>query len=278
MKLNKYAKNVHSQFGEDGIIQQILSTLPNCDGWCVEFGAWDGKFLSNTCRLIEEDGYSAVLVEGNPVKFSELQKNFANFPKVFAIQKMIDFETNRLEDVLATTPIPKDFDFLSIDIDGCDYHIWQNLEKYHPKVVCIEFNPTCGVGVEFIQERNFQVSAGASLAALIKLGKTKGYELIATTRNNGFFVRQEHYSNFCIQDNSEATLRSDVSWVSHVFSTYDGQLMVVGSNLNPWNGVALHRMIRQLPKFLHFFPESAPTWKRKLLGAWKKIQRLNHKG
>lgn len=278
MSFTPCPKNVYSQFGEDGIIHDILQMLPTRDYWCVEFGAWDGRFLSNTCRLIEEENYAAVLIEGNSGKFKELHSNFKKFENVHCICQLIGFETNKLDEVLARTPISKTFDFISIDIDGCDYHVWNSLTEYRPKIVCIEFNPTCGIGVEFVQERDFSVSAGASLASLIMLGKSKGYELVATTRNNGFFTPKELFSFFNIADNSETQLRADVSWVSHTFSTYDGQLVVVGSNFNPWNGIALNRMIRQLPKGLRFFPESAPAWKRKMLGAWKKLWRLNHKG
>ena len=45
------------------------------DKWCVEFGAWDGVYCSNTCHLIRDKGYKAVLIEGDKSKFSELKKN-----------------------------------------------------------------------------------------------------------------------------------------------------------------------------------------------------------
>jgi hypothetical protein len=34
------------------------------------------------------------------------------------------------------------FDFLSIDIDGNDYHAWHAIKNYQPKILMIEFNPT----------------------------------------------------------------------------------------------------------------------------------------
>jgi hypothetical protein len=64
--LAQYASDTYSQFGEDGIIAECLSRISAVaplNKWCVEFGAWDGVHLSNTCRLIREEGYSAVLVE-----------------------------------------------------------------------------------------------------------------------------------------------------------------------------------------------------------------------
>ena len=49
-----YKKNIYSQFGEDGIIEEILKRLKNkINKTCVEFGAWDGIHLSNTYNLIK---------------------------------------------------------------------------------------------------------------------------------------------------------------------------------------------------------------------------------
>ena len=60
-----YSSDTYSQGGEDGIIAKILSLLPETDGWCVEFGAWDGIHLSNVRKLILEKRYRAVLIEGD---------------------------------------------------------------------------------------------------------------------------------------------------------------------------------------------------------------------
>jgi hypothetical protein len=73
-----HARNVHSQEGEDGIIEHLLSLLPERDHWCVEFGAWDGVYLSNTFHLIESKGYHAVLIEGSSERYETLRKNMEN--------------------------------------------------------------------------------------------------------------------------------------------------------------------------------------------------------
>ncbi|HWE03123.1 MAG TPA: hypothetical protein VG326_12000, partial [Tepidisphaeraceae bacterium] len=61
--LNQYARNVYSQFGEDGILEQALRLLPVRDKWCVEFGAHDGLTYSNSANLITAQEYRAVLIE-----------------------------------------------------------------------------------------------------------------------------------------------------------------------------------------------------------------------
>lgn len=84
MRLSDYSKKIYSQNGEDGIIDQILKMIPENKktNWCVEFGAWDGKHLSNTYNLIHNKNYSAVLIEGDQKKHKELVKNFESNQKV----------------------------------------------------------------------------------------------------------------------------------------------------------------------------------------------------
>jgi len=137
------AENVHSQFGEDGIIKKIFSVIEPENKWCVEFGAWDGLHFSNTARLIQEEGWHGIQIEGNREKYEELVKNFADFPNAHPAHEIIGFESgvNSLDEALKRYGSPDQPDFVSIDIDGNDYHIWNSLKKYRPRVIVIEFNP-----------------------------------------------------------------------------------------------------------------------------------------
>ena len=65
--LNACSNKIYSQFGEDGIINEILNRIGenNIDKWCVEFGARDGISDSNTYNLIKNNNYKAVLIEGD---------------------------------------------------------------------------------------------------------------------------------------------------------------------------------------------------------------------
>ena len=117
-----HSSNTYSQTGEDGIIAKILSLLPETDRWCVEFGAWDGIHLSNVRKLILESQYNAVMIEGDASKFQLLKNNYCDNENVRVVNAFVGFERrNSLDKILSSYEIPKDFDFLSIDIDGNDY-------------------------------------------------------------------------------------------------------------------------------------------------------------
>src|ERR1044071_1324688 len=201
--LLSYRKDFASQFGEDGIIEKIFSIIPERNRWAVEFGAWDGQFCSNTLNLIKNHDWSAVLIEANPKKFKELTRFHASRKNVHCLNRFVTFTgPDALDAILGETPIPKDFDLLSIDIDGADYHIWKSLEKYRPKVVVIEFNPCIPKNIEFVQVADMHVQHGTSILSMTKMAKEKGYELVCVNQENAFYVDRKYFELFGIADNS----------------------------------------------------------------------------
>lgn len=277
--LSQFANNVHSQYGEDGIIAEILRRIAEArplDRWCVEFGAWDGVYLSNTCNLIRSQGYRAVLIEGNPQKHRAL---CANMPgaEIVKLCRFVQFEgPSRLDAILKTTPIPPDFDFLSIDIDGCDYFIFESLSDYRPKLVCIEFNPTIPNDALFVQPKDFSVKQGSGPASLTLLAEKKGYGLVAATECNLFFVRREFLRVVLGRDESPAlgALRDDSAVRVFLFSGYDGTVLIDKPTFRlPWHGLDVGaQALQQLPRALRRFPSDYGPLQNFLFGlvtAWR---------
>jgi hypothetical protein len=272
MRLLDYQKNVHSQTGEDGILAKILATLPSCDKWCVEFGAWDGELFSNTCHLIDDAGYSAVMIEYDKARFQDLLKRHGKNPKFIGLNALVGFtEADGLDPLLAKTPIPRDFDVLSIDIDGNDYHTWNSTVQYKPKIVVIEFNPTMPADFEYVQEPDLSSNEGSSLLSLTLLGKAKGYELVAVTTLNAIFVRAEYFPLFGIANNEPRILREDTSHLTYLASTYDGKIIVMGHDHLPWHGIKYGSLVRQLPKRFQVYP---PNFSRVTAGLFKRYKSL----
>jgi hypothetical protein len=262
--LSEFARNVTSQYGENGIIEKVLEVIGKNDKWCVEFGSWDGKRCSNSFDLIDNKGYAAVLIEGDYNRFLSLQNTFKGNKKVISINKFVGFQKeDGLDSILSSTDIPVDFDLLSIDIDGNDYHVWQSFNDYKPKVVVIEFNPTIPSTVEFIQPRDMSITQGSSILSIANLGKSKGYELVACTKNNAIFVDAKYFERFEIEDNSPTALRTDESAITHIFCGYDGTVFIRGYGRSPWQSIAFKESKMQL----------LPKWARKKVGDCNVIRR-----
>lgn len=260
--LKEFARRVTSQGGEDGILEKIMDVLPDTDQWCVEFGSWDGKHLSNTYNLIANKNYSAVLIEGDSKRFQDLVANFQSNSRVTPVNRFVGFEKdNCLDRILDKTEIPKNFDLLSIDIDGNDYHVWETVTDYQAKVVIIEFNPTVPKTVEFVQPRDMIVTQGTGLLSMVRLANDKGYELLAVESANAIFVSRQYYELFDMKDNSIDTLWTDQSAITHLFFGYDGTVFLRGLQLSPWQQIPLKEPNVQI----------LPKWARKTFGGQNAI-------
>ena len=266
-----YAKNVTSQSGEDGILQRIFEIIPNNDKFCCEFGAWDGKKYSNTYQLIANKGWSGVLIESDQNKFKELDQTFINNSNVKIVNKFVNFSgSDTLDQILEGTDIPLDFDLLSIDIDGNDYHVWESVAKYVPKVVVIEFNPSIPDHIEYVQKADPSINHGNSALSLVKLANKKGYELVAVTELNVIFVKSELFILFGIEDNSLKNLKSSSSYVTDFFQLYDGTIVLSGYKKMLWHVLSINEAkLQVVPSYLRVFPGTMGSVRRFLLGFLK---------
>jgi hypothetical protein len=265
--LSTFAGDVHSQFGEDGIIAEILDRIAvtiEPTRWCVEFGAADGVWLSNTCNLIRERNYRAVLIEADSERAAKLAVNHPP-PGVIKLSRRVGLDgKDRLESILAESGLPLDFDLLSIDIDGCDYWVLDSIETYQPRVIVIEFNPSIPNCVEFVQPRDFSVQQGASPLSLVKLAESKGYELVATTFVNLILVRSDLCEAVLGVGNTPASLdelRDDSECINHVFAGYDGTLLFSRPSVPlPWHQLVVDaKRLQPLPRLWRSYPGNWST-------------------
>ncbi len=239
-RLLEHRSNITSSHGEDGIIAKIFETIGEQTRWCVELGALNGKHDSNVWNLLKQKVWSGVLIEADQTYFAKLVSEYSDVPVAVCVNEFVSFEgPHRLDAIFARIPIPKEFDLFSLDIDGNDYHLWESLVEYTPRVVVVEFNPSIPNDVEFIQPRDMNVYQGSSLRALVTLGKKKGYELVCANEANGFFVRAELFPLFGISDNSLEALRTDHQFETKLFQLYDGTLMLSGNTRLLWHNLPI---------------------------------------
>ena len=194
-QLSDFKRNVYSQWGEDGIIEQIFSVIGTSSKIAVEFGAADGFAFSNTANLWTSDrSWVAYLIESNSLAYNSLVNNVASYPCVPIHRSVGISPTDCLEAILNEFGVDSTIDILSIDIDGNDYYIFENLAALRPRLVICEYNPTIPAHLDLYATYNNYM--GCSVAALQRVAKNKGYSLVAITETNCFFVRDEEFPLF----------------------------------------------------------------------------------
>lgn len=196
-----FRQNVYSQNGEDGILREIFARIGVDDrrAWCVEFGAWDGKHLSNTFHFVESSGWQAIYIESDASRFEDLLRTASSFRSIHPHLATVSSEKpGGLDEILTSTPLPREYDLLSIDIDSFDLAVWANHLKYQPRVVVIEINSSIVPGI--LQWHLDGLFQGNSFSSTVAVAKDKGYELVCHT-GNLIFVRNDLASLVNLPDN-----------------------------------------------------------------------------
>jgi hypothetical protein len=180
-------QNIYSQFGEDGVVKAIFEKIGTTNKYCVEFGINNGIFFSNTRRLIAQDGWSGLWIEGSPEMASMAIEGSA-FLNVKILNRMVEVEgPNSLDAILDEVQAPLEPDLLSIDVDGQDFYIWNSLMRYRPRVVICEFDP--------LAHPNFIPEIGgpgqASELMIHNICVSRGYQPVAKTAVNLICVRND---------------------------------------------------------------------------------------
>jgi hypothetical protein len=276
--------DVYSQFGEDGIVEEIFRRLgvdvtARQPLWCVEFGAWDGVHLSNTRKLIEQAGAGAVLIEADPERFRALERNCAGIDGVTTLHRTVGWKgDDRLDAILAETRCPTRYDLLSIDVDGHDYRIWERTEDYRATVVIIEFNPTMPFDAVLVPPDDPRRRHGCSLGAIAQLAQDKGYRLVAVTEVNAILVTAERVDELGLTDTSIAALTEDLTdFTTYLYQTFDGELRIGGTRLLMWHQVPFdERVVQALPWFLRTHPEGLGPLRRFALRLLQRVRRRRH--
>jgi hypothetical protein len=183
--LDSREKKIHSQNGEDGVIEALFECIGETNRYFVEFGVGDATEC-NTAALLER-GWQGLMMDRYDLCKNPLATVRLEFVYAEAINALFQ-----------KYGVPDQFDLLSIDIDGNDFWVWREI-AVRPRVVVIEYNASfpphecCTI----VYDPAFQFDStdyfGASLLALQKLGQRKGYTLVYCDRHgvNAFFVANE---------------------------------------------------------------------------------------
>lgn len=243
------ARDSYSQYGEDGILEEIFRRCGVERGFFVEFGAWDGIKYSNSYRLFKSCGWAGIYIESDAERFQDLKRNVPDERALKLCDYVLPEGESSLDNILARHQVPDKIELLSIDIDSDDYAVWAGVQNYHPLVVVVEHNPTIPLDTEYVQARGGNI--GNSVLSMFKLGQSKGYVAVAMTVTNLIFVRRDAFPRLNIEEPSLEELATD-NVKFRIFYGYDGTLVHVGPSRfrgNPWQ----KKVPMQVPRWFRYY-------------------------
>lgn len=205
--------NDHTQFGELSILLKLMVNRTAKHKIVVDVGA-RGRERSNSYDLMKNFGWKGYLFEANANLVSSIEDDFQGCDYVLTICAISDYigeaefhlginddvsslsstaaeswgPTNgavkvpveRLGDILADYEVPKNFDLISIDIEGEDIKVLNDLVEnygYRPEYVLIE--ASYDFSVKALEDLSFNAEIKAE------------YELVGQTPSNLILARRD---------------------------------------------------------------------------------------
>lgn len=203
-RLEKFGFKVYSQNDEDGILNEIFRRLGIDRGVFFEIGVESG--LECNSHFLLHRGWKGCWVDGNSQQSDAIYAKFNDYINSRILDVTFEFASPQNINNLISQGLDRinvlaeDLDFLSIDIDGMDYYLFQALRVF-PKVLCIEYNSKFPPPLDMVPVYNESYYwkghcsdyMGSSLEAINRLSKSMGYKLIATniTGINAFLIRND---------------------------------------------------------------------------------------
>jgi hypothetical protein len=220
-RLLRHGFKVYSQHDEDGIIQEILRRIGTDKRTFVEFGVETGVEC-NTVKLLVE-GWRGLWIEANAQAAKQIASTFDAFLKDSRLKLLQSTVTAENINTLIRSADLGEIDLIGIDIDFNDYWVWKAIEVVKPRVVVIEYNaglrPPMSLTVPYRPDHAASATNffGASLEALVKLGRRKGYRVVGCniSGSNAFFVREDLAADHFIEP---ATAEEHYEPPRHFFS------------------------------------------------------------
>lgn len=181
-------KKIYSQANQDGIIEHIFKNIGTTNKFCIEFGFNSNNLIggtgSNVAKLVSEEGWNCLL----------LDRSFEN-PSI-NLHKELLTEAN-ICSIFDKYKSPKEFDYLSIDVDSIDLWLMKSILMggYIPRLISVEYNSNFHLDMSITMKPGTSWTSGeaygASMLALNKVAEEFNYCLIAVaSKLDLFFVKK----------------------------------------------------------------------------------------
>ncbi|MBU1033823.1 hypothetical protein KKI22_02615 [Patescibacteria group bacterium] len=213
LPINQVGWRAFSQFDEDGILLYIFSIIGSTNRIAVEIGAdCQADFFafpeSNTTNLLVNHDWQGLIIDASKRNIKKLKRFFRNcksttYKPPVLLQALVN--RKNINNLIKKSGFIGEIDLFSLDVDSNDYWLFQALEVIKPRVLVLEINQfwqdQAAVSIPyqndldtFLKLRQTNPSYfGASLTAMVKLAKKKGYRLVALNSfgHNAFFVKKD---------------------------------------------------------------------------------------
>lgn len=196
---------VYSKYGTDGILAYIFSKVGTTNHTFVEIGVENGREC-NTANLSLNFGWNGLLMDAEEEWIRSARDYYDSRlgTQGSLVKTTTCFITaDNINQLLLDDGFQGEIDLLSIDIDSNDYFVWKAINKVNPRVVVVEYNASFGLrpitikyNPQFHYQKTYKQNPlyyGASLTAMTKLAKDKGYILVGCESHglDAFFVRSD---------------------------------------------------------------------------------------
>lgn len=193
-----FGYKIYSQDDDDGIIREIFNRIGTTNKIFIEFGIGDG--LSNNTLALMFDGWKGAWIEASTKQVKRIKSGFKktiSSGQLSIVEAFISREN--INDLISSQIQQKEIDLLSVDIDGNDYHILEQISCVSPRVIVIEYNAKFPPPIRYCMSYkethvwNGSDNFGASLKFLEEEVGKMGYSLVGCnlTGVNAFFVRND---------------------------------------------------------------------------------------
>jgi len=179
-------------FDEPTILRHV-DGRPGITPFFVDIGAQDGVLGSQTLALAKR-GWRGVNYEADAALFEGMTVRYAAMPEIKIRRELVT--PGGVAEMLRRDGAPRQFGFLSLDIDSFDYYVLEAvLEDFEPSVICVEINEMIPPPIDFKVEYRPDIMwsgdrfQGFSIQAAKALCHRFGYAISELHYNNLLLVR-----------------------------------------------------------------------------------------
>lgn len=215
-----------SQKGQDSLIAHVFDVIGTTNKFCVEFGAVDGIVCSNTWYFRHCLGWDCLLLD------CSYENSAINLYKR-------QITTENICPIFDSFSVPRELDFLCIDIDGNDYWILNQLlrDSYKPRVILVETCIRFDYDQSYIQKYNpdFHWNGsdwyGASPLAFKTMAEFYGYTMVHIHLDDAILVRNDCLTSEMIRAAKDQfptfAKKNSELYLSHGNATIDSNQWVI---------------------------------------------------